>query len=105
MHLDRAGRGERNGFTRSRNTMNTAGLARAWALTDDIGPVSRGTGSLMEKAGSRSLILIADDDPECLQMLFNTLSGVGDVEIAVASDGEMLLELVGRSLPDLILLD
>lgn len=49
-------------------------------------------------------ILIVDDNPTNLEVLFETLTGVG-FEVAVASDGESALEQVDYQKPALILLD
>jgi signal transduction histidine kinase len=49
-------------------------------------------------------VLIVDDNPTNLEVLFETLTGVG-FEVAVASDGESALEQVAYQKPALILLD
>jgi signal transduction histidine kinase len=49
-------------------------------------------------------ILIVDDNPTNLEVLFETLTGVG-FEVAVAGDGESALEQVAYQKPSLILLD
>ncbi len=49
-------------------------------------------------------ILIVDDNPTNLEVLFETLTSVG-FEVAVASDGESALEQVAYQKPALILLD
>jgi len=51
-----------------------------------------------------SLVLIADDDAACLQILYETLSGAG-FELVVANDGGMALDLARKQVPDLVLLD
>jgi PleD family two-component response regulator len=49
-------------------------------------------------------ILIADDNPQGVELLEAYLAG-SDYELAVATDGEDTLAAVGRFQPDLILLD
>ena len=49
-------------------------------------------------------ILLVDDNPTNLQVLFQTLEGVG-CKLLVAKNGEMALSIVGKAAPDLILLD
>jgi signal transduction histidine kinase len=51
-----------------------------------------------------SVILIVDDTPTNLEVLFETLSGA-DFEVSVATGGESALKQVEYALPDLILLD
>jgi signal transduction histidine kinase len=53
---------------------------------------------------SPQTILIVDDNPTNLEVLFDTLTGAG-FEVAVASDGESALEQVAYQKPALILLD
>jgi DNA-binding response OmpR family regulator/anti-anti-sigma regulatory factor len=53
----------------------------------------------------RARILIADDEPVNLDVLFNTLTADDDLEIIAANNGRMVLELVEEDRPDLILLD
>jgi PleD family two-component response regulator len=52
----------------------------------------------------RSRILIADDNPQGVELLDAYLGGA-DYELAVATDGEDTLAKVGSFQPDLILLD
>ncbi len=49
-------------------------------------------------------ILVVDDVPANLDVLFQALDGEG-YNIHVASDGETALEVAAHSLPDLVLLD
>ena len=49
-------------------------------------------------------ILLVDDNPTNLQVLFQTLEGIG-CKLLIAKDGEMALSIAGKALPDLILLD
>ena len=49
-------------------------------------------------------ILLVDDNPTNLQVLFQTLDGVG-CKLLVAKNGEMALSIAGKAKPDLILLD
>jgi len=49
-------------------------------------------------------ILLVDDNPTNLQVLFQTLEGVG-CKLLVAKNGEIALSIAGKALPDLILLD
>ncbi|WP_438020379.1 response regulator [Sorangium sp. So ce315] len=50
------------------------------------------------------LVLIADDNPLNIEVLCGALSDEG-LNLAMAGDGEEVLEVVGREEPDLILLD
>ena len=52
---------------------------------------------------NRSLILIVDDMPENIDVLYNILKN--RYEIIVAKNGEKALKLAKEKLPDLILLD
>jgi sigma-B regulation protein RsbU (phosphoserine phosphatase) len=49
-------------------------------------------------------ILLVDDNPTNLQVLFQTLDGRG-YNLLVAKNGEIALNIAGKALPDLILLD
>ena len=49
-------------------------------------------------------ILLVDDNPTNLQVLFQTLEGVG-CKLLIAKNGEIALSIAGKALPDLILLD
>lgn len=49
-------------------------------------------------------ILLVDDNPTNLQVLFQTLDGV-NCKLLVAKSGEMALSIAAKALPDLILLD
>ena len=49
-------------------------------------------------------ILLVDDNPTNLQVLFQTLEGVG-CKLLIAKNGEMALSIAGKAAPDLILLD
>jgi sigma-B regulation protein RsbU (phosphoserine phosphatase) len=49
-------------------------------------------------------ILLVDDNPANLQILFQTLEGVG-CKLLIAKNGQGALSIAGRALPDLILLD
>jgi DNA-binding response OmpR family regulator/anti-anti-sigma regulatory factor len=56
------------------------------------------------RPSQKSLLLIADDDTLCLQVLYQALSE-SDFDIIAASDGAMALELARSDTPDVILLD
>jgi CheY-like chemotaxis protein len=59
----------------------------------------------MEKIGTDiESILLVDDNPTNLQVLFQTLDGVG-CKLLVAKSGEIALSIAGKARPDLILLD
>jgi len=59
----------------------------------------------MEKSGTDTeSILLVDDNPTNLQVLFQTLDGVG-CKLLVAKNGEIALSIAGKARPDLILLD
>ena len=49
-------------------------------------------------------ILLVDDNPTNLQVLFQTLEGV-QCKLLIAKDGESALTIAEKALPDLILLD
>jgi sigma-B regulation protein RsbU (phosphoserine phosphatase) len=49
-------------------------------------------------------ILLVDDNPTNLQVLFQTLEGVG-CKLLIAKNGQMALSIAGKARPDLILLD
>ena len=55
-------------------------------------------------APDRPLILIADDDPDILELVAFRLERAG-YEIVRAADGEEALQLVSERLPDLAVLD
>ncbi|NEQ99380.1 MAG: response regulator [Cyanothece sp. SIO2G6] len=57
-----------------------------------------------EFSASQSVILIVDDNPNNIQVLFNLLKASG-YRIAVAKSGESALKRLQGALPDLILLD
>jgi sigma-B regulation protein RsbU (phosphoserine phosphatase) len=56
------------------------------------------------KNSAAESILLVDDNPTNLQVLFQTLEGVG-CKLLIAKNGEMALSIAGKALPDLILLD
>jgi len=56
------------------------------------------------RSSSKGLLLIADDDASCLQVLYDALSEE-DFELIAASEGAMALELARSEMPDYILLD
>jgi phosphoserine phosphatase RsbU/P len=59
----------------------------------------------MEKTSTDTeSILLVDDNPTNLQVLFQTLDGVG-CKLLIAKNGEMALSIAGKARPDLILLD
>ena len=59
----------------------------------------------MAKSTSNSeSILLVDDNPTNLQVLFQTLEGLG-CKLLIAKNGETALSIAGKALPDLILLD
>jgi sigma-B regulation protein RsbU (phosphoserine phosphatase) len=49
-------------------------------------------------------ILLVDDNPTNLQVLFQTLESVG-CKLLIAKNGEIALSIAGKAMPDLILLD
>ena len=49
-------------------------------------------------------ILLVDDNPTNLQVLFQTLENIG-CKLLIAKNGEIALSIAGKALPDLILLD
>jgi DNA-binding response OmpR family regulator len=55
-------------------------------------------------AGERPVILIADDDPDILELVAYRLERAG-YEIVRASDGEEALQLATERVPDLAVLD
>ncbi len=57
----------------------------------------------MNKSGTESILLV-DDNPTNLQVLFQTLEGVG-CKLLIAKNGQGALTIAARALPDLILLD
>src|SRR5215216_5066034 len=58
----------------------------------------------MKSTQSSALVLVADDNPLNRETLYNVLAPEG-FDVAVASDGTEVLEIVSREEPDLILLD
>jgi len=56
------------------------------------------------EATSKGVILIVDDTPTNLELLFNCLANSG-FKVLVAEDGKSALQTVEYALPDLILLD
>lgn len=58
----------------------------------------------MEAQDTKERILMVDDNPTNLQVLFQTLNGLG-FELRVAKNGEDALALAQKTRPDLILLD
>jgi CheY-like chemotaxis protein len=54
--------------------------------------------------GHKGRILVVDDRPEYLQLLFNILSEQG-YTVHLAPSGELALQFLELMLPDLILLD
>lgn len=54
--------------------------------------------------GSSDRILVVDDSPESLRLLVDTLENEG-MTVLVALNGEAALELLGHTVPDLILMD
>lgn len=55
-------------------------------------------------ANKTETILLVDDNPTNLQVLFQTLEGIG-CKLLIAKNGEMALSIARKALPDLILLD
>jgi DNA-binding response OmpR family regulator len=58
----------------------------------------------LESGPYRALLLIVDDDPTNIGVLYDALAGE-ELEIVIANDGYMALELASGQPPDLILLD
>jgi signal transduction histidine kinase len=67
------------------------------------GVVERPT-SLFELTSSTQTILVVDDNPTNIQILFDVLSGIG-YRVAIAKSGETALQRLQSYHPDLILLD
>jgi sigma-B regulation protein RsbU (phosphoserine phosphatase) len=59
---------------------------------------------MKNKNSDTESILLVDDNPTNLQVLFQTLEGVG-CKLLVAKNGEMALSIADKARPDLILLD
>jgi diguanylate cyclase (GGDEF)-like protein len=59
---------------------------------------------LTEKPANQATILIVDDTPEYLQVLFQYLRKAG-YRVLIAQDGELGIETAASMLPDLIILD
>jgi sigma-B regulation protein RsbU (phosphoserine phosphatase) len=57
-----------------------------------------------ENNSDTEAILLVDDNPTNLQVLYQTLEGVG-CKLLIAKNGEIALSIAGKALPDLILLD
>lgn len=58
----------------------------------------------MDTSSDQPVILIADDNPQNVELLEAYLAGL-DCEILTASDGEETLKVVAEHKPDLVLLD
>lgn len=58
----------------------------------------------MDTSSDRPVILIADDNPQNVELLEAYLVGL-DCEILTATDGEETLQVVAEHKPDLVLLD
>lgn len=58
----------------------------------------------MKQTSDQATVVIADDDPSCLEVLYHVLAGAG-FEVIIANDGQMMLDAVRLQLPDLVLLD
>jgi DNA-binding response OmpR family regulator len=52
----------------------------------------------------KTTIVTADDDPQLLRLVARNLEFEG-YEVLMATDGQIALEQIERSLPDLVLLD
>jgi two-component system OmpR family response regulator len=50
-------------------------------------------------------ILVVDDDPDIRRMAALSLERIGGFRVRLASGGDEALEMVGREIPDVILLD
>ena len=59
---------------------------------------------MSENNSDTEAILLVDDNPTNLQVLYQTLEGVG-CRLLVAKNGEIALSIAGKALPNLILLD
>jgi DNA-binding response OmpR family regulator len=60
--------------------------------------------SAFHKAPREPVVLIADDDPHSIELLYSALSGE-PIELAVANDGKGTLQAARAGQPDLVLLD
>jgi two-component system OmpR family response regulator len=50
-------------------------------------------------------ILVVDDDPDILRMAALSLERLGGFHVQLASGGDEALEMLGREVPDVVLLD
>ncbi len=58
----------------------------------------------MTSPSKRDIALVVDDSPETLRMLTDALEDAG-ITVLIARDGEKAIDLVGRVIPDVILMD
>ena len=57
-----------------------------------------------DSSNAQAVILLVDDNPTNLQVLFQTLTGQGH-KLLVAKSGEDCLKIAAKTRPDLVLLD
>src|SRR5262245_45247921 len=62
-------------------------------------------GSAHDAHERKSHVLIVDDEPVNLEVLYSTLAGEDDLTVSISDDGAMALALAEQEEPDLILLD
>jgi DNA-binding response OmpR family regulator len=58
----------------------------------------------MRKSENRHIVLVVDDSPETLSLLTDAIEQAG-MTVLVAREGEQALSIVGKVLPDIILMD
>ncbi|HWJ36194.1 MAG TPA: ATP-binding protein [Steroidobacteraceae bacterium] len=67
-------------------------------------PVPRAAQKIVDYVGPRQEIIVADDDPQHLELLRNLLRSVG-FEVFLARDGKTCLQLAAQSVPRLAIVD
>src|SRR3569833_268615 len=60
--------------------------------------------AIMSKTAHRDIVLVVDDTPDTLRLLTDALEDAG-MTVMVARDGAQALAIVGRIMPDIILMD
>jgi DNA-binding response OmpR family regulator/anti-anti-sigma regulatory factor len=58
----------------------------------------------LKQAEGRPVVLVVDDDAAVLEQLYGVLSSE-QLDVIIANDGKMMMEVVSGELPDLVLLD
>jgi signal transduction histidine kinase/CheY-like chemotaxis protein len=67
-------------------------------------PVSRTARKIVEYSGPRQELIVADDDPQHLELLRNLLRSVG-FNVLLARDGKTCVQVAAQSLPQLAVVD